>query len=56
MPIVTQVLGGSVTEVFTGTYQLCQQKAAHLKKTHPKVKFEVRSSKEAIKAKPILKP
>jgi len=56
MPIVTQIIGSQVTEVFTGSYELCTKEAAKLRRTHPRVKFEVRSSKEAIKHKPILKP
>ena len=54
MPIVTEIIGSKATPVFSGTYQLCQQYAAKKRKEHPQVKYEVRSSLDAIKHKPIL--
>jgi hypothetical protein len=55
MPVLTEINGVQVVVIFEAPYQLCQQKAAHLKKTNPRTKYEVRSSKEAVKNKPILK-
>lgn len=56
MPIVTEILGNKVTPVFEGTYQLCQQEAKKKRKEHPRLRYEIRSSLEAIKHRPILKP
>jgi hypothetical protein len=56
MAVLTEINGSQVNIILEATYQLCQEKRIHLRKTNPRTKYEVRSSKEAVKVKPILKP
>ncbi len=55
MPVLTEINGNKVDIVFKGTYHLCQLERDKRKKTNPRTKYEVRSSEEAVKHKPILK-
>lgn len=55
MPVVTQIIGSNVSVIFEGTYNLCQLERSKKRKDFPRLKFEVRSSREAVKSKPILK-
>jgi hypothetical protein len=56
MPLLTEIHGTKVEIVFKGTYELCQREKSKRSKTNPRSKYEIRSSEEAIKNKPILKP
>jgi hypothetical protein len=56
MAVLTEINSNQVKVIFEGTFQLCEEKRRYLRKTNPRTRYEVRSSKEAVKAKPILKP